>query len=321
MDLNKDEIIAEENDEELKELKELAINENIAFLALIASNSPINVTPSREEYAQIGIKEEYELVKAIRAIKKNSNTEKLFLLINSPGGTVESSYIIAHALQESFKDIIVFIPHIAASGATLISLVGKLVIMDGLISRISPLDPQINYKEEFCSVNTVIRSFQAIEDYFSDKHEDDTPYPWKVLAENHDPVFLQECFDTIDLMSKYAFFILSHKSNHYVRYDKEVPNELDLETVKSLVEKFLSLEYPLHEYAILADEAKEIGLKIFDVSKKEEINVFQNEFNNKVDFGNIWAQMVNWFEKYKDVPSSYHFIRYIIPKNLGDSRC
>jgi len=92
MDLNTYEIIAEENDGGLKELKELAINENIAFLALIASNYPINVTPSREESAQIGIREEYELVKAIRVIKNNSNTEKLFLLINSPGGAVESSY-------------------------------------------------------------------------------------------------------------------------------------------------------------------------------------------------------------------------------------
>jgi hypothetical protein len=247
MDLNTYEIIAEENDGGLKELKELAINENIAFLALIASNYPINVTPSREESAQIGIREEYELVKAIRVIKNNSNTEKLFLLINSPGGAVESSYIIAHALQESFKDITVFIPHIAASGATLISLVGKSVIMDGLISRISPLDPQINYKEKFCSVNTIIRSFQAIEDYFSDKHENDTPYPWKVLAENHDPVYLQECLDTIDLMSKYALSILSHKNNHYVRYNTEVPDELDLESAKSIVKKFVTIQIPLFQ--------------------------------------------------------------------------
>jgi len=303
-------LLAEEYDDALVET---ANNENIAFLALIAPNYPVNITPSRSAFAQIGINEEYAVRKAIKMIKENSNTDKLFFLINSPGGIVQSSYIIAHALQESFKEITVFIPHIAASGATLISLVGKHVVMDGLISRISPLDPQITYKGEYKSVNTIIRSFKNLNAYFGDMHEDDSPYPSKVLADKHDPVNLQECFDTIDLMSMYALNVLAHKNNRYVRYNENIPLEEDLKTVKGMVEKFLSLEYPLHEYAILANEVKEIGLNVYDVSKIEDIESLHNEFNNTINFKHAWQEIVDWFEKYKDIPSANHFVRYIVP--------
>lgn len=56
----------------------------------------------------------------------------MFLLIDSPGGRVDSSYKVALAIREFFKDIIVFIPRVAASGGTLVALVGNKIVMSDM---------------------------------------------------------------------------------------------------------------------------------------------------------------------------------------------
>lgn len=301
-------ILAEENNEEMQEIANL---ENSALLAIIASYQPVQITPSKTTSAQISFDEEFEIRKAINVIKSRSDCNKLFLLINSPGGWVQSSYMIAHALQESFNEIFVFIPHIAASGATLISLIGSKIIMDGLMSRLSPLDPQFDYMGATTSVNTIIRSFTGVTSFFEDTHETDAPYPWKVLAEKSDPILLQECFDTVDLMSMYAMDVLAHKNNIHVKYgDKNTPADEDLEKVRRMVMQFLSLEYPLHEYVILQEEAREIGLETYDYSKDKDLLDKDFKFETEI----IWERMVDWFDKYKNEPSAYHFIRYVVPQ-------
>ncbi len=302
-------ILAEEND---KKLQEIANSEKSALLTIIAPYQPVQITPSKTISAQISFDEEFGIRKAINIIKSKSSCNKLFLLINSPGGWVQSSYMIAHALQESFNEIYVFIPHVAASGATLISLIGSKIIMDGLMSRMSPLDPQFDYMGKTTSVNTIIRSFTGVTSFFEDLHETDAPYPFKVLADKCDPVVLQECLDTIELMSMYAMNVLAHKNNTHVGYDDEnTPADEDLEKVQRMVMQFLSLEYPLHEYVILQEEAREIGLETYDYSKDKDILDKGFEFETEI----IWERMVNWFDKYKNEPSAYHFIRYVVPQD------
>jgi len=78
---------------------------------------------------------------AINIVQEKTDAKKLLLLVNSSGGLVQSSYKIARALRKAFSEIIVFVPHIAASGGTLLALTGNQIVM-GVMSQLSPLDPQ-----------------------------------------------------------------------------------------------------------------------------------------------------------------------------------
>ena len=71
---------------------------------------------------------------------------------------MESAYKIARAVRESFDDLVTFVPHVAASGGTLLALTGNEIVMD-LMSHITPLDVQLRYKGTSISAATFMRSF------------------------------------------------------------------------------------------------------------------------------------------------------------------
>jgi len=75
---------------------------------------------------------------SILNIQKTRQIDKL-LLLNSFGGQVSSSFKVAQAIRKNFKYITVFIPHIAASGGTLIVLCGNELVM-GDMSNLTPID-------------------------------------------------------------------------------------------------------------------------------------------------------------------------------------
>ena len=89
----------------------------------------------------MGLSEEFALETAINQIHTKTDARKLLLTVNSHGGLIQVSYKIARALWKAFEEIIVFVPHIAASGETLLALTGNKIVM-GMMSQLSSLDPQ-----------------------------------------------------------------------------------------------------------------------------------------------------------------------------------
>lgn len=66
----------------------------------------------------------------------------LDLLIHSPGGFVSATESLIHYIRALFDDDIrVFIPQLAMSGGTILSLIGKEIWM-GTHSNLGPIDPQ-----------------------------------------------------------------------------------------------------------------------------------------------------------------------------------
>ena len=88
-----------------------------------------------------------------------------------------SSYKIACALKNSFDEIVVFVPHIAASGGTLITLGCNQIVM-GMLSNLSPIDVQTYHKGMMVSANSLNKAFGKLQNYFKDKEEADAPYPY-----------------------------------------------------------------------------------------------------------------------------------------------
>jgi len=232
------------DDKEILDSFEKNSEKNDVFLSIIAPYVGVKVTPSKEIMASIGLSEEFGTETVIEKILESIPKPKtLYLLINSPGGLVQSSYKVARALGEHFRYIIVFVPHIAASGGTLVALTGNKIVM-GMMSQITPLDPTDNGVPAL----SIVRGFEEVSEFFKKISEDDAPYSYKVLAQKHDSIQLDMAISSLELMKTYIKEIL--KFSGYAN-----------EKIEEISEKLVTGFYT-HDEVIHLNKAKKIGLNV-----------------------------------------------------------
>jgi ClpP class serine protease len=278
-------------EEDQKELVEFANKEKAILIAIIAPYTRVRVSPIEEKSAYIGLSEEFGVERAIRGIKKkNKSIEKAFILLNSRGGAVESSYKIAKCLRDNFKEIKIFVPHMAASGGTLIALTGNEIIM-GMMSALSPLDVQTDYGDDEISVSMVsmFRSFDVVEKKFEKLQAAEAPYPWTCLAGKFDPVIMFEWRGALEMMNLYIKEIL-------------IKSGFDEDKAKEITENLI-WKHPSHEFVIDYDKAKAIGLNV----KKD------------TDYEEAWGLFQLWLDKYIMQATDKHVIRYIVPETVPNA--
>ena len=275
-------------------LQQLANDKDVILLAFLNSYIPKKYNMSRSASATISLIDEFGIEEVIKEIKSNpnSNGKKVYLLINSMGGRVSSSFKVAQAIRDSFEHITVFVPHIAASGGTLLALIGNEIRM-GMMSQLSPIDPQRPYLEYGVVSSNSLRNAKArLDEKFEKLHEDEAGFPDKHMVESIDPVMYEEFNGLINTMEKYLLTILE-KSGYG-------------ENERNSIKDKLILTLPTHDFVIDKNLAKQIGLKI----SKNDQNYDE------------WNVMRNWFAKYIRQETDHHFIRYCIPqpKNNDDKK-
>lgn len=278
-------LLEEESDTKICEAFQKDMDDKTAALAIIAPYHPAKVSPSKRLWAEISLEEELNTEEAIHKLKE-MGISVLNLVVNSFGGGVSSSFKVAYALRKNFDNITVFVPHIAASGGTLIALTGDEIVM-GDMSTITPIDVQMERDGKMYSVNAMIRSFGALNELFKDTSEEDAPYPWKAMADKLDPVEFQEWIDASNLMEAHARTILDMNKSFNKEANKIIAR--------------LTEGYPTHVYSITIDEAKDIfGNHIYHEDEPK--------------YKGFWDGARAWIKKYLGVESSNHIIRYIPPK-------
>lgn len=279
--------VSKENDPKLLNgLNKISKQQKAVLLAFIAPYAGRKITPTKIIRAQMGLSEEFGMETVIDEIKNETNVSKLVLLLNSPGGLIQSSYKVARALRNNFEEIIVFVPHIAASGGTLVALTGNEIVM-GMMSQLTPLDPQSeDEKGKLISALSVIQAFQNVTEFFSDKTVDDAPYTFRALADKFDAIEIDEAISVMKLMEDYIREILEG-----CNYSTDVCKNI----AKSLVGGFRE-----HGEVINIDKAKEMGIKVVGDTK----------------YPNEWNKLRGWLGKYLLQSADKHIIRYVIAEEL-----
>ena len=277
--------VEEEDDDEITKF---AKNNDVILMAFIASYVPRRYSPTTRGFSTINIVDEFSIEQAITEIcakTKHFPTKKLYLLVNSPGGALHSAFKTAIAVRNAFDDITVFVPHIAASGGTLIAMTGNRIVM-GMMSQLSPLDVQIlSDNGNTVSVNSYFKAKERLDNYFSKKSVKDSPYSMQHMAESLDPVIFEEFTGIQEEGIAYTGTILDKAG--YTKSEKA-------KIINSLV-----FTLPTHGFVIQYSTAKEIGLHV------AEENTFPKE----------WVIMRKWLSKYLMTESDKHFIRYCLPSN------
>lgn len=274
-------------------LQRIANREKCGLLAFIAPYAAVRVSPVETRSASIGTSEEFGIIGAIDKLvangAKGGKLDKLCLLINSPGGYVHSSYKIAKTLRKTFKHIKVFVPHLAASGGTLMALIGNEIVM-GRMSQLTPIDVQVSYKDDYVSANSMIRALSRLSDFFSKTTQDEAPYPWKSMAEKLDPVLLEHWNSGLVEIGTYAKELLTLSG-----YKADVIDNI----LRTLV-------FPASTHGLVVDRdaAKKIKLRLSDST--------QDQQDLKV--------MEAWLTDYLLKAADKHVIRYVTPGGSRDGK-
>jgi hypothetical protein len=278
--------VKEEDDQKLSEkLIEISKKHDAVLMACIAPYVGLKISPTKTINAQMGLSEEFAVETAINQIQAKTDARKLLLLVNSPGGLVQSSYKIARALRKTFKEIIVFVPHIAASGGTLLALAGNKIVM-GMMSQLSPLDPQAKVEDGAVSANSVVDAHEFVTRLFDDVSVEDAPYSYKALADKCDGVDIRDALASLSLMEEYILEILEDCG-----YSKEECKKISHSIVRG---------FKTHDEVINMDKAKKLGLNVVAHS----------------DFMDEWNLFREWLAKYMLQSADKHVIRFVISEDL-----
>lgn len=279
--------VAEENELSIiEELKSVSAENESVLLALIAPYVGKKITPSKTVSAQVGLSEEFGVETVIHEIKDKTDVKKLMLLVNSPGGFIASAYKCARALRKNFDEIISFVPHIAASGGTLLVITGNTIVM-GMMSHLSPMDPlSEDSSGRTVSADAVVDSHKFVTSFFRRTAVEDVPYTYKVLADKFDAIEIHDALSAISLMEDYVAEILSDTG--YT--DQEVK-----EISENLVEG-----YKLHSEVINADKAQDLGLKV----------------HRDDQYPREWKAIRQWLGVHMLTSADKHVIRYVVADSL-----
>ncbi|OLB93745.1 MAG: hypothetical protein AUH30_19405 [Candidatus Rokubacteria bacterium 13_1_40CM_68_15] len=163
----------------------------------------------------------------LRAIKLTDPDWPIDLIIHTPGGLVLAAGQIAHALKRHRAKVTVFVPHYAMSGGTLIALAADEIVMDPN-AVLGPVDPQLG-QSPAASVLTVLDR----------KKPEDIDDQTLILADVSRKAIAQVKRTVQDLLSE----------------------RMSPEQAASLAEKLTTGTWT-HDYGIMAEEAKSLGLPI-----------------------------------------------------------
>ena len=193
------------------------------------------------------------------AINKLDKSKGLDLIIHSPGGEVTATEAIGNYLREVFgNDIRIIVPQLAMSGGTMLSCIGKEIIM-GKHSNIGPVDPQFGGTPCY----GVIQEFEKAR---KEIMEDERTIPvWQPIITKYPPAFIEQCYKAIELSKE----LIKEWLENGAMYERDDKKETKIEQII----KFLNnnRETKIHSRHISAKKAKEIGLKIVDLEDDDEL--------------------------------------------------
>ena len=276
-------------EEENENVKKMSSENKVITLCIIAPFAPLRVAPRRSLSASFSFPDEFVLedfvYSVIEKYPKKEDRPPLYLLLHSPGGTLSSSYMVARILRNNFNKIVAFIPHIAASGASLIALSCNEIVM-GDISRLTGIDPHYDVNSETIYPISTVRAFKNLESILGAKTLDEISYPYQHLVQSISAEKYDEATHALKMVEGYATELLEKAG-----YTKE--------KMAKIINGLL-YDIEAHEEVIPLDRAKEL-----------ELNV--KHFNENGQFSQCWKIMKEWLQQYFLKPSPIHFIRHCIP--------
>lgn len=201
----------------------------------------------------------YHLHKIIRKSKE----QKLFLILESPGGQIDTAAKILHICKEYFKEFNVIVPSYAKSAATLICLAADNLFL-GKGGELGPIDPQVKHPIE----DNLYFPALAIKDAID------------FIESSNDEIVKVGLTEKIDPYLMGAYKRVLNLANQYLESANLIKNsENSKEIITSLTQKYIS-----HGYPIDIKECNSLGIKLTSFKKSEVMGNIYDLFERYIEF-------------------------------------
>ena len=213
-----------------------------------------------------------------------SSSDRLTVLLESPGGHIEHAHRMLLAMRRHVSDIEVLVPSWAKSAATFFCL-GADAIYLGSDAELGPLDPQIIDRSGNDRDASALETFKALEQLLGysintlaalTRHlmqTADMDFPHAIdrtqqlfaaiitpLYQQIDPHELGEAGRYLSEGEDYAMHVMRRWAYHDATHEE-----------RSLIVRRLVWDYPSHGFVIDLEEAREIGLYVHELDFESDI--------------------------------------------------
>jgi len=287
---NPEQVLTEDKAEHTDPLEQILEEDEAAMM--FSSTWNFNQTPSRTIAPSIGQKEELYIEEAIRSI----DADNLKLLVNSPGGSVSSSYNIADMIDRGFENVEAYVPGKAKSGGTLICLAADQIVL-GFNGELGPLDPQYRDSDgDMRSVNQGLRKFEELDQKFSTTQDQDIPYTKRKLAQDFTPEELQRWEDLHSHMNNKTLEIISGNDS--------IPNEDAKDITDTLTGKHRAHSDPIKYHHLTEGDEYDVLPSELDYDALPDEVIFCEQ-----DKPQEMEVMREWYRSYLTAKTSDHIVR------------
>jgi hypothetical protein len=148
-------------------------------------------------------------------VTENIKSDKVDVLIHSPGGRAEAVQSFVEILRSRFKSVRFIVPNIAKSAATMLVLSGDEILLNS-VSELGPIDPQFTIPKGdgsriMAPAQTIIDQFEKAQENISKNPK--LLVPWLPILQQYGPSLYQEAQNAIALskelveqwLAKYMF--------------------------------------------------------------------------------------------------------------------
>ncbi|CAA7601757.1 Serine dehydrogenase proteinase [Acididesulfobacillus acetoxydans] len=195
------------------------------------------------------------LVPLYKQLKEIGHTKRIDLLLHSYGGAVDTPFKIVMLIREFCDEFSVIVPFVAKSAASMVVLGADEVVM-GPVSELGPIDPLVKhpvYKDLWVPVQAVQHCLDYLQRSIVDSPDQDVAISiLSPVLNKLDPWLIGDYEKALKASRQYAEALLS-------RYMLRDNPELVQVVTKVLTEGYFS-----HGYPIGRQEAKQLGLKVFE---------------------------------------------------------
>lgn len=195
------------------------------------------------------------LVPLYKQLKEIGHTKRIDLLLHSYGGAVDTPFKVVMLIREFCEEFSVIVPFVAKSAASMVVLGADEVVM-GPVSELGPIDPLVKhpvYKDLWVPVQAVQHCLDYLQRSIVDSPDPEVAISILTPVMNKlDPWLIGDYEKALKASRQYAEALLS-------RYMLRDNPELVPVVTRVLTEGYFS-----HGYPIGRQEAKQLGLRVFE---------------------------------------------------------
>ncbi len=201
-----------------------------------------------------------DVVALYEVLQKLGKQDTIYLFIKSDGGSGQASLRLVNLLRQYCKRLVALVPLKCASAATMIALGADEILM-GAIANLTPVDTSLIHDlspldRDNERVSVSLDGLTRVIGLWQTEQSDSKENPYKVLFQYVHPLVI----GAVDRSKSLSIMLCKELLAYHI----------DDEEKAIQIAQTLNSKYPSHNYPILFEEARAIGLKVAHMSP--EIN-------------------------------------------------